>query len=224
MISHNQEKIIMSLHTKKGREKHKLCLIEGDKFIQDNQDKMQLIVSRSDFPKFNNLVTTKTPQEYLAIAPIPEWTIKDIFQKDIVLLLDHVQDPGNIGTILRLASAFNSSLILLESADITSPKVLRSSVGSFFKTPWIKLKNSSLKDIQPYLNHRNIYRLEKKKASQDISQVDIKKPLFLIVGSEGQGISVSLSGLSIYIPHTTEVESLNVASALAITLYLFNQK
>lgn len=217
MLSNNQEKLIKSLHTKKGRQKSGLCLVEGKKVIETARDAIEYSFSAQDSEQFTSLVTTETPQELAAVARIPEFTKNEIEQAQQIVVLDGVQDPGNAGAILRLCLGFNASLILVDSVDVTNPKVIRSSAGAMFQTPWINMKRDEAIEYITGLN-RPIYRLEKRDQAQEISSLLSSKNIF-IAGSEGNGITLPIESPSLFIPHSNELESLNVANALAITLY-----
>ncbi len=218
MLVISQEKLIRSLSTKKGREKSGLCLVEGEKVIKTAGDAINYTFSNEDTEIFDQLVTTETPQSIAAVASIPEWSLDDIKSQKIIVVLDGVQDPGNVGSILRLCLGFNASLILIDSADVTSPKVIRSSVGTMFQVPWM---HTSAKESSKLLKDLNlpIYRLEKNKDAVDIKKSKLKKPLILMAGSEGRGIQSRIKGTSIYIDHNDALESLNVGHSIAIALY-----
>ncbi|MBD3281633.1 hypothetical protein GF391_02695 [Candidatus Uhrbacteria bacterium] len=218
MLSNSQEKLIRSLSTKKGREKTGLCLVEGDKVIKTAGDAIEYTFSKKDTKDFDKLVTTETPQQIAAVASIPNWSLGDIKSRDVIVALDGVQDPGNVGAILRLCLGFNASLILIDSADVTSPKVIRSSVGAMFQVPWMHISAKESSKLLKVLN-LPIYRLEKKKDSIDIKKAKLKKPLVLMAGSEGGGIQSKIKGRSIFINHDDALESLNVGHSLAIALF-----
>lgn len=222
MLSKAQEKLIKSLHTKKGREKSGLCLVEGQKVIETAGDAIKYTFTPADSKEFANLVTTESPQELAGVARIPEWTKSDIESKPTLLVLDHVQDPGNAGAILRLCLGFDAALLLVNSVDLASPKVIRSSVGAFFHVPFL---TQSPQDAEEYLQslQRPTYRLEKTESAQTIDSVLSQNNIF-IAGSEGQGIQLNIEAPSIYIPHKSELESLNVGHALAIVLQQTWQK
>ncbi len=224
MLSINQEKLIRSLATKKGREKFGLCLVEGEKVIKTAGDAIKYTFTSKDTPNFKKLVTTETPQNISAVASIPKWTLNDIKSKKIIVVLDGVQDPGNVGAILRLCLGFNANLILIDSADVTNPKVIRSSVGAMFQVPWFHITSHESIKLIKNLN-LPIYRLENKKGATDIKKSKLKAPLILIAGSEGKGIQSRIKGDSIFINHNNKLESLNVGHSLAITLnHLYNQQ
>ncbi|MFH1767515.1 MAG: RNA methyltransferase [Patescibacteria group bacterium] len=223
MLSKEREKLIRSLHTKKGREESGLCLVESAKVIKTAGKSIEFEFTPEMTPNFNKLVTTETPQEMAAVARIPEWTIEEIKSRPTIVVLDGVQDPGNVGTILRLCLGFNASILLVESADVTNPKVVRSSVGALFQVPWIVLKRDEAKDL-PLLflekeGKREVFRLEKTSKSKSIEAIKTKEPAIIIVGSEGSGIKLDIDGTSIAITHDPALESLNVSQALAIALF-----
>lgn len=218
MLTAAQEKLIKSLHTKKGRKESGLCLIEGEKNIKEAGDYIEYTFTQDDSKHFDKLVTTETPQKIAAVAKIPEYGIDDIQKKNTIIVLDYVQDPGNVGTILRLCHAFDASLIFIESADPSSPKVLRSSVGSFFHVPFLKVSREAASKTINELN-RPIYRLEKTDTAKKLSETHFEKEKIFIAGSEGKGIELDIDGISVMIEHSSSLESLNVASSLAITLY-----
>lgn len=217
MISKTQEKLIKSLHTKKGRAKSGLCLVEGKKVIETAGDTIDFSFTDKDTEKFSTLVTTETPQDIAAVARTPKWSASDIASRDIIVVLDGVQDPGNVGSILRLCLGFEASLLLIESADVTSPKVIRSSVGAMFQVPWGTVSRSEAKMYFEDLD-RDIYRLEKVKGAEDMSSAIVNLPILLIAGSEGTGIQLDGDWKSIFIKHNESLESLNVGHAVAIAL------
>ena len=218
MLTKNQEKIIRSLQTKKGREEHGLCLVEGQKVIDLAGDYIEYSFGPKDSSRFHELVTTETPQSRAAVARIPVWGMKDIMQNDIIVALDGVQDPGNVGAVLRLCLGFGASLLLVESADPASPKVIRSSVGALFHVPWMSIPRKNVSDTLKKIS-RPVFRLEKKEGAKNISNSHLKLPIILIVGSEGGGIREDIRGTSLTIKHNKALESLNVGHALAIALY-----
>lgn len=223
MLSNNKETLIKSLHTKKGREKHGLCLVEGKKVVDLAGDAIDFSFTKDDTDIFMDLVTTETPQEVAAVARIPEWSIDDIRALPTTIVLDGVQDPGNVGTILRLCLGFSASLVLIDSAEPSAPKVVRSSVGAMFQVPWIKVsRNEAVTTIESL--QRSTYRLELGEApptaiSENPFVANTKEPATLIVGSEGRGITIDIQGEGVAIPHDTKLESLNVGHAVAIVLH-----
>ena len=220
MLTRNQEKEIRKLESKNHRLKSGLCLVEGEKSIQTAGDAVQYTFTKDDTDIFHEVVTTQTPQSIAAVARIPEWTWDDIKSEQNIILLDGVQDPGNVGSIIRLCLGFRSSLILHNSADPTNSKVIRSSAGAIFTVPWIRVNESEINNFLQK-NSRNIFKLEKRdnaKPLSDVPKSDLKNSI-IVAGSEGSGIQLTITGTSISIPHSKRLESLNVTHALAIAMY-----
>lgn len=221
MLGRSQEKKIRSLRSAKGREKHGLCLVEGGKAIETAGDAVLFTFSPEDTPAFDKLVTTETPQDIAGVASIPEWSLEDVGKYRTVVVLDGVQDPGNTGAILRLCLGFDASLILVESADATAPKVVRASAGAMFHVPWVRIaRNKAVTAIRSM--DRPVYRLERgrRKSTSLLKNgfVTGKDDAVLIAGSEGRGILLDIPGETVSINHKNELESLNVGHALAIAL------
>ena len=218
MLSKVQEKLIKQLHTKKGRAKHGLCLVEGSKSLATAGDAVEFTFGERDSTSFKDLVTTETPQDVAGVARVPEWGHDDIASAQTVVVLDGVQDPGNVGAIFRLCLGFGASLVLIESADPTNPKVVRSSAGALFDVPYVEYTKKEGLDYVSTLE-RPVYRLEKTDSSQDVVSLPQDTEIILIAGSEGNGITLPIKGASVSITHSKALESLNVTHALAIALH-----
>ncbi len=217
MLSKAQEKLIRSLHTKKGRRESGLLLLEGEKAIAEAGKHVEFRFTRKDTAIFDELVTTETPQSVAAVGRAPQWNQKELLKRDVIIVLDHVQDPGNVGTILRSAHAFGACVVLVESADPTSPKVVRAAAGAIFLTPWMEF---TINGLTPFLAHakRNLYRLENRPGAVPLTRLK-KEPCVIVAGSEGQGLTLPLDAPSLVIEHATSLESLNVAIAVSLVLY-----
>lgn len=220
MLTKAQEKRIRKLHSKKGRAEEGSCLVEGRKNVEAIPEQyLQLRFTPEDTTEFDNLVTTQTPQEVAAIAQIPEWTFSDIEAAPTIVIADGVQDPGNMGSILRLCQGFSASLIAVESADISQPKVVRSSAGAFFGMPWMKMKRQEAEQYCANNQYRALFRLELGEDQAPLVAMNDVDRCIIIIGSEGNGIYMKTAGTSIRIAHEEALESLNVAHALAIALH-----
>ena len=166
---------------------------------------------------------TVTPQGILAICEMPLWEIEDIViaENSKYVYLHEIQDPGNAGTILRSADAmgFSGLITSANSVDIYSPKVVRASAGSLWHLP--VYERVELTELISKWPNDSIYALT---ADGDKSLVDInpKAPSLWIFGNEARGIEglEFLSNVSsVHIPMAGNAESLNLASAVAITLF-----
>lgn len=146
-----------------------------------------------------------------------------------LLLLDKIQDPGNLGTIIRSSKAFNVDTIILgdQTVDIYNPKVIRSTQGIMFN---INILSRNLKDLIKELKEKNIpiygTNVEYGEDIRTLKDSD-KEKYALIMGNEGSGVSKDILELCdqyIYIKMNSEVESLNVAIATSILLYELDRR
>ncbi len=141
---------------------------------------------------------------------------------DKVVVLDDIQDPGNLGTIIRSAVAFNFDTIILSenSVDVYNPKVVRASQGMLFK---LNIIRKNIKEIINDLKENNYQILATKVTDgKDVKSLEKNKKICIIMGNEGKGVSDDVLNLAddfIYIKMNDECESLNVAIATSILLY-----
>ena len=180
----------------------------------------QLIRMRSDL--FRRLSATKTPQGVLAFLQPRRSGLDDIEEGDSLIIID-VQDPGNVGTLIRSADAFDIRQVFLlgASASPWSEKGLRAAMGSIFHLKIIEETDTYLALTE--LKKHEIELLALDIAGQDIRGLERQKKYFgLLVGNEGNGLSESFLNLSdqrIRIEMPGQAESLNVAMAASIALY-----
>lgn len=216
MLSLAQEKKIRAAQTKKGREKNGCVLVEGETLLREAGAHVVLRFERKDTPHFDTLVTTETPQDVAGLATLPNVPLERCLQTKTILLLDGIQDPGNLGTILRSARAFDAAVLLWQCVDPGNAKVIRSSAGAIFHTRWHELSREELDEIltRPPVA---LYRLEKRPGAIPLDTLDAFDALF-IVGSEGTGIKLDVKAPSVMIPHEEQVESLNVSVATSLLL------
>ena len=171
----------------------------------------------------------ETPQNVIFSCEQPQWTADaldgagpEYYPEGLIVALDAVQDPGNLGTILRTAEAFAlGAVVLCEGcADPFSPKVVRSTMGAVFRLPCVTLP---LAEAAERL-HRNglpLYATALHEDSVPLSSVSISKAA-VIIGSEGKGVTeqaLRLSDRRVIIPMKGRAESLNAGVAAAIVIY-----
>lgn len=171
-------------------------------------------VSSSTMEKISD---TQTPQGILLVVRQKFSALEEVTAKKIIVVLDGVQDPGNVGTILRTAAAFDCGVIMLDgSAEIFNPKVVRSSMGAIFHLPIIKLSHEEL------LNLRGVEILAT--ALDSTAEIyyrhDFSGKVAIVFGSEANGVSKKIldTAQKIFIPMNGHAESLNVATSAAIIL------
>jgi len=237
MLSKSQISFIKSLHHKKYRKELGLFLVEGLKSITEFLDSEYNIQSiyclNAEIPKLpkisqkqkvfeisreelEKISTLQTPQEALAIVEIPKFdgSVLD-FEKKLTLVLDGIQDPGNLGTIIRTADWFGFTEIVCSNytVDAYNPKVVQATMGSLAR---VKIVYTDLSD---FLKNQKVPKLGTLLNGENIYQTNWPTEGFLILGSEGNGISEEIIGLidqAITIPGAGNTESLNVAIAAAI--------
>ena len=238
-LSKNQLKLITSLQQKKYRIKHNLFVAEGTKvvkeFLDSNFELDQLfcindleykksfepvLISNEELKKISSL---KTPNNVLAVFKIPN--ALDLLDKGLILVLDEINDPGNLGTIIRLCDWFGVDQLVcsLNTVDCYNAKVVQSSMGSLTRVSVVYaelelfLKKTKLPKFATLMNAKSIYESE------------LPKNAVIVMGNEANGINnevLSLLNNSISIPRfgkLQKTESLNVANATAILLSEFRR-
>jgi TrmH family RNA methyltransferase len=173
---------------------------------------------------FHSAVATETPQGVAALVQPLAATLEDLFRSATPLILGcaGLQDPGNLGTILRSAEAFGASGVLTTEGTVSAanPKVARASAGSVFRLPVIKLSTAqALATLE-----ENSIRLAVTSShkGRPVQEIDLTQRTAIFIGSEGQGVPRALldaADEAILIPHSPKVESLNAAIAASILLY-----
>ena len=223
---------IKNLKDKKYRREHNLFMVEGNKFCADllNSDIEIVATLTSDktltnFPNIevvsekmlSSLATTKTNQSIICICKVKDCGIESVGNS---LILDNLQDPGNVGTLVRSALAFGfNDIYLVDGADPYSEKVIRSSAGLIMSA------RIHVVDFQTLMNNKdkiaNIFMV----ADMNGENINKLKPpqnkVALIIGNEGQGVSdkfISIANKTISIPMSHKVESLNAGVAGSIIM------
>ncbi|MDR0723677.1 MAG: RNA methyltransferase [Endomicrobium sp.] len=173
---------------------------------------------------FNKLTTTKSPQGILAVVEKKQYNVADIIKKQgLFIILENIQDPGNLGTIIRSADAFALKAVFVSkgSADIYSDKVLRSTMGSIFHLP--VLDNVDIKDIITLIKKEKVtIYATSLKGKKYIDSVKLSKKYAFIIGNESNGISNETENLAdelIKINMAGSCQSLNAAIAASIIMY-----
>jgi TrmH family RNA methyltransferase len=246
-------KLMKSLHQKKNREKQGLFPIEGIKSVAEaldsaievrfglysekclNHEKgielvkrlIQQDVSLCQVSEsiLKDTVGTETPQGIIVAGTVPDYSFSDISDKgnEIVLVVDGVQDPGNLGTIIRTACAAGVKAVFLlkGTVDAYSPKVVRATMGALFHIPLIDkysdnevlafLKGNGYQVFVAHISGSEIYY-----------KVDIKRPVAWVLGNEGNGPGdfwIDNADQTVQIPLEGKAESLNVSVAAGILLF-----
>ncbi len=241
-------KQIRKLHSAKERHKQQLFLLEGTHLLEEacavnyplatvcctpqwqtnHSILWEQAIARSERVEIvseevlSAIATTVQPDGVVATAQRNP-SFKEVPFTGIVLVLETVQDPGNLGTIIRTATAASASGLWLsaDSADLDNPKVLRASAGQWFRLPMTV--SSDLKTTVQAAKQAGMQIVATApSATLTYWQVDWSKPSLILLGNEGAGLSaelMTLADLQVKIPTDPEVESLNVAISAALMLY-----
>lgn len=241
-------KDFQKLETKKYRDRFGLYLIEGENLIEEayknGAEFKEILIRMGDESRFmrpwmdnenvfvvepklfGELAQTETSQGIIASVKKPILSLDKFIESESsgnFVVLDRLQDPGNIGTIIRTADAAGYELVIAMkgTADVFSPKVVRSATGSLFRVPIAFVDNNDqLLDF--------CHKAGKKLTATCLDdskfyyEEELKENIALIVGNEGNGIDPGLiekSDVKIKIPMQGSIESLNAAVAAAIIMY-----
>lgn len=177
------------------------------------------VVNDGDFAR---LADTKHPQGILAVVRQREYAIADLPEGDIYIFLDTIQDPGNLGTIIRTAEAAGVTAVIMNKgcADVYSPKVVRSTMGSIFRVPFVYTEK--LPEAVEIIKRAGVTVYAASLEGTSIFREDLAEKRAFIIGNEGNGISeevLALADRAVYIPMAGQVESLNAAISAAILMY-----
>ena len=238
MLSKNQIKLITSLKQKKYRLQHGFFVAEGVKTIKEllqsylelhslyttesfNFDaKDYILISENELKRISFLTT---PNKALAIFKIPE--LKPIKKDELILVLDSVRDPGNLGTIIRLCDWFGITDLVCskETADCFNPKVIQATMGSITRV------NITYLDLEVFLKESKLPIFGAFMKGDNVYKTKLPKKGILVMGNEANGVSKEIEALiteKISIPRFGKIqatESLNVATATAILLSEFKR-
>lgn len=250
-LTNQERKLITSLHTAKGRRKTHLFVAEGPKLIGElmaafpcrllvtTEELFPLLPSKSRVERvvllpssydFSSISTLQTPRPMVALFEQPQELSVEPLPQGLALLLDNVQDPGNVGSILRTCDWFGIRQVYATegTADIFSPKVVQSTMGAL-----ARVRVTSVRDLPSFMTEvstANIPVYGTFLQGENLLEPDIELPTpttpsLLVMGNEGKGVSDTVAkGVThaLTIPDQTpdglHTESLNVAAATAIVL------
>lgn len=238
MFSKNKAKFIKSLQIKKFRTENKQFLIEGAKSVLEliNSDYVirELLVSNNFFEEHSSLLKNKnlkaeiisenelsgissfsTNNAALAVAEMRENITLRSSGKEYALILDDVRDPGNLGTILRIADWYGISKVICSqtTADFYNPKVISSSMGSFTRV------KTYYCELAEFLANIDLPVYAADLEGNDVHQFSFAQAGYIVMGNESEGLSKGVKKYvtdKIHIPRYGQAESLNVAIATAV--------
>ena len=246
MITTNQNKqvkrILKLKKSARERRKEKLFIVEGIRMFEEiPEDRLYktyvteefLEAHRELFQKKNpelvssqimkELSDTMTPQGVLALVKIREFHMEQLARNDALLLvLENLQDPGNLGTILRTGEGAGVTGIIMsrDTVDIYNPKVIRSTMGSIFRVPFVYADD--MNEVIRFLKKNQITTYAAHLDGTNYTKEDYNKGTAFFIGNEGNGLSRELTRAAdhmIRIPMNGKVESLNAAMAAGLLMY-----
>lgn len=240
-VSKTQIKLVKSLQQKKYRDEAGLFVAEGEKCVEELRKGFELVhfyregenATRTEIEQLSGL---RTPQGVIGVFKKSEYSEKPDYSEnsDLLLVLDGIQDPGNLGTIIRTGDWFGVRTILCspDTADCYNPKVVQATMGAlarvhvhYLDLPSF-LKSTTLPVYGTLLDGRDMYEALKSEGGKDL-----KKEGIIIMGNEGNGISQAVRPfitrplrIPSYPKDAETSESLNVAIATAIVLAEFRRQ
>ena len=244
--SNKQVKNLISL-TKKAKERNKqgVFIVEGRKMFEEapkewvlflyvsetflQSDDNQALLQGYEYEILSDAVfravsDTQTPQGILCVVKMPQWRVEDIdLSKGAVLFLESIQDPGNLGTMLRTGEGAGIQAVIANktTVDLFNPKTIRSTMGSIYRVPFIVSEDFQETILEFQRKGMRIYAAHLK-GTMNYDEANYNCSCGFLIGNEGNGLSEEIAGLAdtyIRIPMEGKVESLNAAIAATILMY-----
>jgi TrmH family RNA methyltransferase len=239
-LTKNEIKFVKSLQIKKYRDNHQRFVVEGEKLISEllsqSTYKIDTLFHTADYSltsqhsginhveisskDLERISSLKSPNKVLATVKINARNAVDMHADALILLLDNVKDPGNLGTIIRTAEWFGVTHIVAseQSVDVYNPKTIQSSMGAFYH---VNFSYANLNILIPTLKEKDYVIAGASLTGSSIYETKLAKKTALIMGSESHGISdqiLKLVDQELLIPKIGQSESLNVGIATGIFL------
>lgn len=248
-MSHSLDTLVRHLHLRKGRERRGLALAEGVRLVEEvlaagvplrgailspalegsprgaalaNALRTRAErVEETDDRALAQLAATEHPQGVIAVIAPRTWSLADVVPRRAVLVLDAVQDPGNVGTMIRTARGLGADgvVALSGTADLTNPKVLRASMGAAFRFP---AAAAALEEALEWIGRQGWTVWAAAADGDPVHSARPPGPVALVVGNEGAGVRpefAAVAGRRVAVPLRPGAESLNVGVAAGILLY-----
>ena len=174
---------------------------------------------------FRKMSDTQTPQGVLTVLRRPEYRLDELLkqEKPLFAVLEDLQDPGNLGTIVRTGEGAGITGVIMsaQTVDIFNPKVIRATMGSIYRVPFVYVENivETIKDMQESGIHTYAAHLKGEKYYDSFS---FREPTAFLIGNEGNGLKKETADMAEFylkIPMEGKVESLNAAISAALLMY-----
>ena len=204
-------------------EKEEFQKILKEKGLENPGDKVEIV----DDKVFKSLSDTVTPQGVLCLISMKDWSLEEILEgveNPLLMILEDLQDPGNLGTIIRTGEGAGITGVILSrtSVDVFNPKVIRSTMGSVYRVPVLYVDSIEKEVLSVLKTHGITTYAAHLKGKNNYDQEDYGKGTAFFIGNEGNGLTDSLTACAdtlIKIPMEGQVESLNAAMASGILMY-----
>lgn len=240
------KELVQLIKKSKARKEQRVFVVEGIRmFVEAPKDWIQAVYASESFLKepehleclngydyeevsdsvFAAVSDTKTPQGILCVVRMPEYHKEDLFseQGGLYLVLENIQDPGNLGTMLRTGEGAGISGVILsrDTVDLFNPKTIRSTMGSIYRVPFLIADDlgAMIKEMKKSGIHTCAAHL---KGTEAYDHFDYTQSTAFLIGNEGNGltdVTATLADTYVRIPMEGKVESLNAAMASGILLY-----
>lgn len=245
------KKLLTWQKKRKVREEDGIYIVEGLRmFVEASEDKVrEVYVSESFYKKkreelcldawgkkleilsdsvYGHVSDTKTPQGVLVVMEQMKYSLEEVIagkegRASLLMVLDNLQDPGNLGTILRAGEAAGVTGVVMSSdcVDIYNPKVIRSTMGSIYRMPFIYVED--LPTVVKMLGEKEIHTYAAHlKGKRSYEEEDFTKGTAFLIGNEGNGLRDEVADAAeiyVKIPMCGEVESLNAAIAASVLMF-----
>ncbi|MBK8445032.1 MAG: RNA methyltransferase [Sphingobacteriales bacterium] len=242
MLSKARIQAVRALHQKKERQQQKCFIAEGDKLVRDLLESdflhirelyalpewcsqyaalaAQLPLQQITAAELERISALQSPNQVLAVVDMPRIQVQaSLLRRSVCFVLDHIQDPGNLGTIIRISDWFGMPYIFCinDCVEAYNPKTVQSTMGSLARVPVIETTASALRQ-----QFSDIAWWGAVLEGEPLRTLAWQKPLFLVVGNESKGISQEVMNLlqrRITIERSGAAESLNAAIAAGIIAF-----
>jgi TrmH family RNA methyltransferase len=225
------------LEKRKTREDEGAFVVEGEHLIEEAGDRVVFILTPRVLPpklargrrvvkvsqkEFTRLTSVETPTGIMAVVEKPEHTLADI-KPGLIVFCVEIQDPGNLGTIIRGADAAGATGVILSrgTVDLYNQKVIRSTQGSLFHLPIVQVKDTA--ETVGQLKKQGIKVIATEgSGGKPHFKTDLSGPVVILIGNEGAGLPAGVKDLAdevVSIPMPGRAESLNAAMAATVILY-----
>lgn len=230
-LQHPKVKHWVALRKEKGyREEMGRVLVSGKKVVDELSGPIEEIIALEPAEGVTCLVTHEIMKKITGLQEPDGWAAEialprpHIFDKEnFLLILDNIQDPGNLGNLLRTALALGWEGVIFtgDTVDLFNDKAVRAARGATFRLPYVR---KSYAELETWIKGRQVWVADL--AGEAASKIVLDPPLVLVLSNEGQGISAWAKkiGKKVAIPMEGEMESLSVASAGAILMYALKGK